>query len=345
MSGPAAKHVTRQLSFQVKKRLQIPIERTEVANVFKYNDGRRYRIVAAAIVERPPVIVPDLPKWLTEYHEFKFHRENQLARNKGEPILDELQKMSGAKGSPGGAKKSAGGGGEHKVKNAANAGKGTNAAANPAAKGNAAAAAAAAAAGGDFNAGGPDADFDPTIDDMHLFRPAPRTTAADAANDTRSLQRALGSSLFLTVKKRRDNFAWAFPQGGYEPEKDGDHLRNAAARELAEECGTNLRVFFYGHSPLFHIQYLYDANSPARDFHKADGAKVFFFPAMYLGGDVALDKNELEDFQWMKLEEVVARLAPDVAKFSRQMFFDPYIHVAGTLDSIANEATAGSKQG
>lgn len=346
MSGPAAKHVTRQLSFQVKKRLQIPIERTEVPNVFKYNDGRRYRIVAAAIVERPPVIVPDLPKWLTEYHEFKFHRENQLARNKGEPILDALQKMSGAKGGAATAKKS-GGGGEHKVKGANNAGKGNNP--NSAhGKGNANSAAAAAAAAmaaggaGDFSAAGTDADFDPTIDDMHLFRPASRTTAADAANDTRSLQRALGSSLFLTVKKRRDAFAWSFPQGGYEPDKDGEHLRNAAARELAEECGAALRVFFYGHSPLFHIQYLYDANSPARDFHKADGAKVFFFPAMYLGGDVALDKNELEDFQWMKLEEVVARLSPDVAKLSRQMFFDPYLHSAGTLDTIANEATKQS---
>jgi ADP-ribose pyrophosphatase YjhB (NUDIX family) len=73
---------------------------------------------------------------------------------------------------------------------------------------------------------------------------------------------ALGSSLFLTVKKARDQFAWAFPQGGYEPDKDGEHLRNAAARELAEECGANLRVFFYGHSPVFHIEYLYDANSP-----------------------------------------------------------------------------------
>jgi 8-oxo-dGTP pyrophosphatase MutT (NUDIX family) len=127
----------------------------------------------------------------------------------------------------------------------------------------------------------------------------------------RSLNTARARLLALShCQEARDQFAWAFPQGGYEPEKDGEHLRNAAARELAEECGANLRVFFYGHSPVFHIEYLYDANSPARDHHKADGAKVFFYPAMYLGGDVALDKNELEDYQWMKLEEVVARLAP-----------------------------------
>jgi large subunit ribosomal protein L46 len=321
----AQKPVTRQLSFAVKQRLAIPIERTEVGNVFKYSDGKRYRIVAAAIVERPPVIVPDLPKWLTDYHEFKFKRDNQLARNKGEPILDPAQKLAGAKGQ---GKKGDASSSQHKVK-AANA----NApGANKSSANKPLAADPYAAPGTD------DTAFDPTIDDLFLFRPASRTTAADEANDVRSTQRALGSSLFLTVKKPRHQFAWGFPQGGYEPDKDGDHLRNAAARELAEECGPNLRVFFYGHSPVFHLDYLYDANSPAREHHKADGAKVFFYPAMYLGGDVALDKNELEDYQWMKLEEVVARLAPPVAKLSQQVFFDPFIHTAGTLDAIVNDA-------
>jgi large subunit ribosomal protein L46 len=328
----AAKPVTRQLSFAVKQRMAIPIDRTEVPNVFKYSDGKRYRIVAAAIVERPPVIVPDLPKWLTDYHEFKFTRDNQLARNKGEPILDEAQKLAGAKG---GKKNDASG--QHKVKGANAGGKGPNNNANNNNKN---------ANSNNNNAAGipvdpasvDDTAFDPTIEDMFLFRPASRTTAADEANDVRSTQRALGSSLFLTVKKARDQFAWAFPQGGYEPEKDGEHLRNAAARELAEECGANLRVFFYGHSPVFHIDYLYDDNAPARAHHKADGAKVFFYPAIYLGGDVELDKKELEDYQWMKLEEVVARLAPPVAKLSKQVFFDPYIHTAGTLDTIVNEA-------
>jgi 8-oxo-dGTP pyrophosphatase MutT (NUDIX family) len=46
-----------------------------------------------------------------------------------------------------------------------------------------------------------------------------------------------------------------------------------AARELREECGSDLRVHFYGNAPMFHVEYLFD-DPAVRTFHKADGAKV-----------------------------------------------------------------------
>lgn len=319
--------MNRVLSSAVKKRLAIPIEATEVPNVFKFSDGLRYRIAAAAIVERPPVIVPEMPKWLTDYTEFKFKRDNELARVNGEPILDANQKLAAA-GKP--AKKDAANATKPKKDNAA-----SSASSN---KGNKATTAAAATAAGSASSaastttsdGDPFA-FDPTLEDLALFRPAPRTTEADARNDTRSTQRALDRSLFLTVKKARAEHVWAFPQGGFEAAKDGAHLRHAAERELAEECGPALRAYFYGNGPIFHTEYLFAPDSAARQLHRADGTKLFFYPAIYLGGDVALDQNELADYQWMTLAELVANLTPAVGKLCRSVFFDPF------LDDVTND--------
>lgn len=41
-----------------------------------------------------------------------------------------------------------------------------------------------------------------------------RITDADRKNDVRSLERALARTLYLIVKKPRDQHAWQFPQGG-----------------------------------------------------------------------------------------------------------------------------------
>jgi large subunit ribosomal protein L46 len=323
MSG-VLRHV---LSGAVKKRLAVPIEATEIGNVFKFSDGRRYRVAAAAIVERTPVIVPDLPQWLTAYGEFKAKRDAQLVRGLGEPIPDANQKLNAAAlASKAGAaaKKDAG-----KAKSAP--GKSAPAAAAAGDKAKAASNASDAFDGSDAF------EFDPTLEDLARFQAASRLSDADASNDVRSVRRAYGHSLFLTVKKNRAAHAWAFPQGGYEPDKDGAHLRNAAQRELAEECGPALRVYFYGHAPIFHTEYLFD-DAGARAHHKADGTKVFFYPAVYLGGDVQLDAAELEDYQWMKLDELVANLAPSVGALCRNVFFDPF-----TMPGAAAAAASATK--
>ena len=45
-----------------------------------------------------------------------------------------------------------------------------------------------------------------------MDRPMPRTTEADLKNDTKSLNRRLSRTLYLVVKKSRDQFPWKFPQ-------------------------------------------------------------------------------------------------------------------------------------
>jgi large subunit ribosomal protein L46 len=45
------------------------------------------------------------------------------------------------------------------------------------------------------------------------FTPAPRTTEADMNNDRKSMDRRLQDSLFLIVKRSRNDHQWQFPQG------------------------------------------------------------------------------------------------------------------------------------
>lgn len=51
---------------------------------------------------------------------------------------------------------------------------------------------------------------------MAQFKPAPRETPADLANDMKAVQRKLDRVLYLLVKKARQEHAWQMPQGGLE---------------------------------------------------------------------------------------------------------------------------------
>jgi hypothetical protein len=84
----AAKPVTRQLSFAVKQRMAIPIDRTEVPNVFKYSDGGAIASSPPPLSSGRPSLCRTCPNGSPTITSSNFTRDNQLARNKGEPILD-----------------------------------------------------------------------------------------------------------------------------------------------------------------------------------------------------------------------------------------------------------------
>ncbi len=54
------------------------------------------------------------------------------------------------------------------------------------------------------------------------FTPASRTTEADLKNDRKSLERRLQDSLYLVVKRSRNQHEWQFPQGKW---IDGETMR------------------------------------------------------------------------------------------------------------------------
>eukprot|EP00658_Telonema_sp_P-2_P053638 TRINITY_DN4221_c0_g2_i9.p1 TRINITY_DN4221_c0_g2~~TRINITY_DN4221_c0_g2_i9.p1 ORF type:complete len:224 (-),score=43.01 TRINITY_DN4221_c0_g2_i9:188-859(-) len=126
------------------------------------------------------------------------------------------------------------------------------------------------------------------------FKPAPRVTAADHANDTRSLERALDRTLYLMVKEGGE---WRFPRSQVADQDDALHL---AAGRAAEKIGLN--VGLVARAPVAHTQ-------------ESDGALVFYhlaeiLPAKKSEYDItALAETCGDEFGWFKKEEVVGQVS------------------------------------
>ena len=107
------------------------------------------------------------------------------------------------------------------------------------------------------------------LKEFESFRAASRETDADATNDRRSLERKLSETLYLLVKKPRDRNAWQMPQGGWER---GETMKEAAMRELREECGDELSVRVLGNLPWLFYSYRFPREHLSPD--GSLGAKV-----------------------------------------------------------------------
>ncbi|KAJ1908130.1 hypothetical protein IWQ60_011735 [Tieghemiomyces parasiticus] len=127
----------------------------------------------------------------------------------------------------------------------------------------------------------------------------PSVTEADQKQDVKSLDRALAESLYLLVKKPRTEHAWQFPQGGMVPD---EKLHQTARRELGEECGQDMDVWFVGRGPVGHYTYPYPKEHAKKI--EAEMAKVFFLRAYIFAGQVKVNKKEVTDFAWLKKDEI-----------------------------------------
>jgi len=126
----------------------------------------------------------------------------------------------------------------------------------------------------------------------------------------KSLMRKLDTKLFLIVKKNRSDHAWQFPQGKREASENS--LRKTAERELREECGSEVDVWFNGNAPRHLHAYEYPPDVQKR--LNTYGAKVFFFYAYYIKGPIILNNKELIDYHWVTREEMKEYINPELYK-------------------------------
>lgn len=105
---------------------------------------------------------------------------------------------------------------------------------------------------------------------------------------------------YLIVKKPRKENAWQFPQGGVD---DGETGKQAAVRELKEECGSSLSVKLKGERPVGNYKYFFPADFDRHDANVV-GAKVEFFKADYIDGEVEVDGEEIIDHAWVTKEQL-----------------------------------------
>ncbi|KAJ1978698.1 hypothetical protein H4R33_005916 [Dimargaris cristalligena] len=256
------------------------------------------RVVASLIVQRKPVILPELNKFERTYYAYR----DELARREAAPFASEFYFKKGSTSEKewnqrqkhyqsllkkgwsallADAEKSVGTAGL---------------AADSTASESASATTTSSTADGSNSAAKDDA----------TYKAAPRITQADKDGDLKSLDRALDQSLYLLVKKPRQENAWQFPQGGHE---GLEFLHRTALRELAEECGTNMDVWALGRGPVGHYSYKFPADHAAKV--KAESAKVFFFKAYIFAGQVELNKKELSDFVWVTKDEIPKYVSKD----------------------------------
>ncbi|CAH3132376.1 unnamed protein product [Porites lobata] len=122
------------------------------------------------------------------------------------------------------------------------------------------------------------------------FIPADRCTESDKVNDLRSLQRKLGETLILFVKKQKDSETWEALHA--EVTNTNETLQQVASKSVSEICGTDLSVQFLNNAPIAVIKN-----------YKNKGNKVFFYKVNYVTGCVSLGE-EYSDHIWVTTEEM-----------------------------------------
>lgn len=147
--------------------------------------------------------------------------------------------------------------------------------------------------------------------------PVPLLTKDDAAKNVKSVHRKLWSTLYLIVKKPREQHAWQFPQGGL---ADKETLRDAAEREFEEECGKEVDFYTICNHPCAVYQYKLDEAEQKK--HNKYGTRVFYIPALYLGGDVKVDGKEVVDYAWVTIDEMKDYFSPELYAKAQEFLGD-----------------------
>jgi len=142
------------------------------------------------------------------------------------------------------------------------------------------------------------------------FKPAPRVTEADKNMDVKSLDRALSKRLYLIVKQKNthalgtEEFSWRFPEAAVDSGEEGLKMREHAEMNIKNVC-EDLDLHYVGNAPAGFINYVYCADAKAST--SAYGASLFFYRAQLLEGDTRkiLDENKnIQDYAWITAEEI-----------------------------------------
>ncbi|KAL1464799.1 hypothetical protein WDU94_004414 [Cyamophila willieti] len=142
------------------------------------------------------------------------------------------------------------------------------------------------------------------LNELKNFTPASRITNADKDNNIKSTQRKLDKHLVLLLnEKLGDKLHWILPFG---KRLDGETMRQTAERVVAEKFNKTIQARFYGNAPCGFYKYKYPKSLQAET--NVLGAKVFFFKAQYLEGDI---KDRKMEYTWASREELSNLLLDD----------------------------------
>lgn len=104
--------------------------------------------------------------------------------------------------------------------------------------------------------------------------------------------------VFILLCQHSGHHGWVFPKG-----RIGDHIKNenkeeTALREVKEETGVVAKIL----KPIKPITYWYEDNG--QKIKKT----VYYFLMEYLKGDISKHDFEMENVEWLNVDEVKKRL-------------------------------------
>jgi len=243
-----------------------------------------FQIIGSAVVERVPIIFPEIESWKRDYYRMLWNRQadlEPLQEKVDEKYIQEVLAKINQKDKSKVKEKEKG---KKKEKQETKTKKKKD--------------------DDDEETSSSDEDkarkMEERTEKVAIYSEYPRITPDDESNNRRSMYRKLDRRLYLIVKK--GNEGWCFPQQPHLYLKDGANLRKTAHRTLLEECGPTLDVHFEGNSPIGFWSY------PSKSYPfvaSTDETKVFFFKAQYVFGPVKLSRKAgLVDFAWVTRDEL-----------------------------------------
>jgi len=112
------------------------------------------------------------------------------------------------------------------------------------------------------------------------------------------------SEILVLVSQHSQHHGWVFPKGLI-----GDHIENeqkeeTALREVEEETGAKGKII--------------QALTPVEFWYSFEGEKihktVYYFLMEFIGGDITKHDMEMENVEWLSINEVALRLTYDSDK-------------------------------
>jgi len=155
------------------------------------------------------------------------------------------------------------------------------------------------------------------------FTPAPRETEADASGDVKALDRQLKTRLYLTIKSDAEGNVsgsrWTLPST---IAKKDESLLAAAERAVSDSVGSELKLWCPSNAPMAVNMRVYNDKLPESFRENYFGEKIFYYRVQYdnTGGGVDESAIKADDYAWLTREEIVERIEEERGKHQAKFF-------------------------
>lgn len=150
---------------------------------------------------------------------------------------------------------------------------------------------------------------------LHLNSNCPNNFfPTDLDKNQKSLNRALDRHLILLLRQPKKTamtpYSWFFPHAVHNP---SEKMRKTAILSFVQACGKKCAVYPMGNAPIGHLSYLHTDS-------EFDGTKIFFYKSRIIGdAELQLKPHRAEDFVWVNRDELKDYLESELASYMHKI--------------------------